>query len=125
MIGAQIVGGELVGGRLHYMYLPQGTTTPAIILQRGSMTGEHRTTWRTGFFRVNVLAPTYLQAGDIAKAIRRKLDGHRDDEIAYVAFDDEADIPSVPVEGESQPRIYGIRIDFRFGFNETPAPVGA
>lgn len=127
---------SLVGNHIHYAQAPQGQTQPYLVLQHAGLTGEQfhggSSDFHTGIIRVSAIAPTYLGAADLARAVRQTLNGYSGEvvtnestlRIAYIALEDEDEIPAILAEGQSQPRAYGRSIDFRYGIHE-PAPAGA
>jgi hypothetical protein len=79
--------------------------------------------YATGVMNVACLAPTYAAAKTLTDAARTALDGYEGFgvtpyiEIDYIEVESEADIESVPLEGQSQPT-FGVALSCAFMFTD-------
>ena len=111
---------SIVDDRVHFGCRPQDGKLPAIVLTQVSTTTPRTfkgaAGYETGRIQIDVFAPTYGAAKELAKALRDTLDnysgvGDRPSyEIDRLEIEDERDMPSEPQSGRSTP-VFGVSLD--------------
>src|SRR5688500_14967470 len=111
----------IAGDRVFFNIRPQNERRPSLVLTRVS-TVYFRTFKTTsgsvkGSMQIDALAPSYRVAKELAKAVRDVLDNFvgtvTTTRFRWMQIEDEADIPTVPLEGKAEPT-FGVSIDVRF-----------
>lgn len=112
---------NLASDRVYFNLRPQNERRAGIVLTRTG-TSRFRTmkgTARTvkGTMQVDVLAPTYPIAKQLAGAVRSLLEGFKgqsgDTLFKWVQINDESDIPTTPLVGKAEPT-FGVSLDIEF-----------
>lgn len=116
---------QLVGDRIYPVQIDQGAGLPAIAYQQISGPREHNVSgpigWVRARYQITAWADTYLDAIDLATAIRVAVDGYSGT-IAGLVIDhifvvDEGDVPDLSAENSAL-NMYGKRIDVQIVFKE-------
>jgi hypothetical protein len=113
----------LVVDRIYFGVAPQNERRPRIVLTLVSANSPHvfggAGGYTQGRMQLDVLAPTYPVAKELAAAARaavdskysRTIDGTN---IHYIECGDSRDIPMMPPVGNELPTTYGVTFDARF-----------
>jgi hypothetical protein len=111
----------IANDRVFFNVRPQNERRPSIVLTRTG-TGFFRSMKKTaatvkGSMQIDVLAPTYPVAKQLARAVRNVLNGFKgqstDTLFKWIQIDDESDIPTTPLVGKAEPT-FGVSLDISF-----------
>lgn len=117
----------VLGDRCYLGNAPQNERRARVVLTVLSKQYPHAhdgdAGYQTGNVQVACLAPTYQQAQELAKAVRRKLDGYEgfgvnaQVEILHLEIEDAEDIQRETFAGQGDPT-YGVALGCRFIIQE-------
>jgi hypothetical protein len=115
----------ITNDRVYLGIRPQNERRPSIVITRVGT--QLFRTFKTkggsikGSMQIDCLAPTYRVAKELAKAVRDRIDDFTGvvttTKFLWIQTDDEADIPTVPLEGKAEPT-FGVSLDARFMADE-------
>ncbi len=116
---------QLVGDRIYPIQIDQGAGLPAIAYQQISGPREHNVSgpigWVQSRYQITAWATTYIEAVDLATAIRLAVDGFSGTsaelEIDHIFVVDEGDVSDLFAENSELDK-YGKRIDVQIVFKE-------
>ncbi|HDZ38143.1 MAG TPA: DUF3168 domain-containing protein [Marinobacter sp.] len=116
---------QLVGKRIYPITIDQGAGLPAIAYQQISGPREHNVSgaigWVQSRYQITVWAATYIEAVDLATAVRLAVDGLSGTKaslvIDHIFVVDEGDVSDLFAEN-TELNIYGKRIDAQIVFKE-------
>lgn len=112
----------VVDERVWFGLRPQGERRAGIVIRRtgGSDPGtlEGSAGYVTGSMDLDVLAPTYKDAKQLAVRVTTAIDGYSGaiagTLIDWLAVSDDSDIPQIPPEAKSTPTTYGVSLTVDF-----------
>ena len=116
---------QYVGEKIYPVKIPEGTGLPAISYQQISGPREHNVSgaigWVESRYQINSWAATYLEACDVATAVRVAIDGYAGTSallvIDHIFVVDEGDVSNLLADNEELD-MYGKRIDTMIVFKE-------
>lgn len=117
--------GPLVGDRVWLGNRPQDERRPGVVVTLAGSTPHHTHDgpggWTDGVVRLDVLAPTYKAAKQLAAAVREAIDGYAGTvegvKVGLIEVESEEDIENAPLEGRAVPT-FGVSIECSFLFTE-------
>lgn len=124
LVGAPAVA-ALVADRVYFGNRPQNEQRASVVLSLTTSTPQHTHDgsggWTDGSMRLDVLAPTYKAAKELAALIRAAIDNYAGTvagvNVALIEVESVEDIESAPLEGRAVPT-FGVSIEASFLFTE-------